>query len=314
MSASSIPNLSSLRRGGGGRGRGLRTSTEQSPAEKNATIRHTDNDAATSRMSAVAAGYLQDDFVALLTNENWQRRLPLMNRGTYVRTSGIDRIVDIFLASTKGHRQIISLGAGSDTRYLRLKQANKHENATYIELDLWENVDTKIARLQQPDCVTKVKNLCNIDLSKAATSNHELHLNDYHLIACDLRRLPTSPEWLDPDLPTLLISECCLIYLSPQEADNVLSYFTSRCKSSLAAVVYEPIRPHDSFGRTMISNLVSRGIQLKTIEKYADLDKQRIRLETLGFSAQTADVEFIWKSWISQEEKERIEALEWMDE
>jgi len=45
-------------------------------------VRNTDNDAATSRLSAVDAGYLEDPFARLLTSgEGVNRRLPLMNRG-----------------------------------------------------------------------------------------------------------------------------------------------------------------------------------------------------------------------------------------
>lgn len=45
-------------------------------------VRNTDNDAATSRLSAVDAGYLEDPFARLLTpGDGVHRRLPLMNRG-----------------------------------------------------------------------------------------------------------------------------------------------------------------------------------------------------------------------------------------
>lgn len=82
MAASSIPNLNSLRRGGRGHARGG-LSGRTTHVDKEAVIRSTDNDAATSRMSAVEAGYLDDPFAVYLTDENWQRRLPLMNRGSY---------------------------------------------------------------------------------------------------------------------------------------------------------------------------------------------------------------------------------------
>ena len=72
----------------------------------------------------------------------------------------------------------------------------------------------------------------------------------------------------------------------------------------------------------MISNLASRGLQLQTLDKYHDLKQQRGRLEAFGFRDETqrsggadaADIDFIWRRWITQEEKERVEQLEWMDE
>jgi [phosphatase 2A protein]-leucine-carboxy methyltransferase len=93
MAAPQIPNLNSLRRGGlRGRGRGSGTQEgwrpgESRPGQRQNTdeiIRNTDNDAATSRLSAVDAGYLDDPFARLLSMEDdIPRRLPLMNRGWF---------------------------------------------------------------------------------------------------------------------------------------------------------------------------------------------------------------------------------------
>lgn len=45
-------------------------------------VQNTDHDAASSRQSAVDAGYLDDPFAGLLTvGDAISRRLPLMNRG-----------------------------------------------------------------------------------------------------------------------------------------------------------------------------------------------------------------------------------------
>lgn len=79
MSAPAIPNLNSLRRGRGGARGGF--SGRSNVPDKDAIIRSTDNDASSSRMSAVEAGYLDDPFAKHLCDGTWQRRLPLMNRG-----------------------------------------------------------------------------------------------------------------------------------------------------------------------------------------------------------------------------------------
>lgn len=87
MSVPQIPNLNSLRRGGPrGRGRGsgerAHGGAGRQQVDHDQIVRNTDNDATTSRLSAVEAGYLQDPFARLLTmGEGVQRRLPLMNRG-----------------------------------------------------------------------------------------------------------------------------------------------------------------------------------------------------------------------------------------
>lgn len=100
MSAPQIPNLHTLRRGGprsraGGAGgfAGLNDRPHQSRPDKDNIIRNTDNDAAASRLSAVEAGYLDDPFAKLLsTNEEFSRRLPLMNRGRVVNSQAMGLI------------------------------------------------------------------------------------------------------------------------------------------------------------------------------------------------------------------------------
>jgi [phosphatase 2A protein]-leucine-carboxy methyltransferase len=81
-------------------------------------------------------------------------------------------------------------------------------------------------------------------------------------------------------------------------------------------VLYEPIRPDDAFGRTMEANLASRNIHLHTLKKYVSLTRQRIRLKSAGFEHgfRAADTEFIWRKWVTEEEKVRVAALEMLDE
>lgn len=163
-----------------------------------------------------------------------------------------------------------------------------------------------------------------------------LHSPSYHVHPVDLRSLSTNSDpstilpGVERGLPTLLVSECCLIYLSPSEAAQVVTFFTQHLfrpgsgnnesdmgpSAPLGLVLYEPIRPDDAFGRTMVSNLATRGIQLQTLHKYASLEAQRCRLKEQGFgdSQAAADIEFIWKHWVSEEEKERVSGLEMLDE
>ena len=87
----------------------------------------------------------------------------------------------------------------------------------------------------------------------------------------------------------------------------------------------------------MTSNLTARGIQMQTLEKYSDLDAQKRRLVEFGFTSESPisiavtrytgsegaggsfgpnamDLDSIYKQWVPRDEKERVEALEWMDE
>lgn len=280
-----------------------------------AIVQQTDHDASSSRMSAIALGYLEDSYVQdfFPSGTDVPKRYPIINRGTYVRTKAIDLLVTRFLQTEpKQKKQILSLGAGSDTRFFRLWTtcAYAGSRVSFHELDFEENVFPKRAALRNSERLAGVLR----EVEKAGSS--------YTLHALDLRDLtekspPPIPN-LDPDLPTLLLSECCLCYLPPDTATSVLQYFSMNIAAPLAIVLYEPIRPFDAFGKTMVANLASRGIQLQTLKRYSTLAAQRERLRLAGFeSGQGArDVQHLWESeqWIDADERERVEKLEWLDE
>jgi [phosphatase 2A protein]-leucine-carboxy methyltransferase len=269
--------------------------------------------------------------------------------GTYVRTCAIDRLVDDFLGSyQQSTKQIVSLGAGSDTRFFRLKQKYPSVPLLYHEFDFPTNTAAKIKQMRMPPFVHSVKVLCNVDLISAGAivptdvaenesiqfhadhSNYRLHPLDLRTLSRPSRNLSQieqefSQYGISRDVSTLLLSECCLIYLPPDDADSVLSYFTSAFGPStpVGVIMYEPIRPHDAFGRTMVSNLTARGIHLQTLNAHDSLATQKERLRRHGFGstrgseaegAEAADIDFIWQHWIEEPEKERVESLEWMDE
>ncbi|OCL01264.1 leucine carboxyl methyltransferase 1 [Glonium stellatum] len=334
MPAPEIPNLKSLlasRRGGQqrGRGRGILTSGakhESSDADKDRAVQNTDQDAATSRLSCIELGYLEDPFAKAFATQPTIRRLPLLNRGTYVRTTAIDILVDKFLSTSPTElKQIVSLGAGTDTRYYRILSKYPSIKVIYHEFDFPSNTATKIATIQKtPSLLAQIRQSL-LDPSDLKISVDKTFLTSpfYNIHAIDLRTFSTSPAPTIPNLsattPTLLLSECCLIYLQPADASAILFSFLTTlipAPTPVAVVLYEPIRPHDAFGRTMEANLASRNIHLHTLKKYGSLTRQRIRLKSAGFEHgfKAADTGFIWQKWIAEEEKERVAALEMLDE
>jgi [phosphatase 2A protein]-leucine-carboxy methyltransferase len=82
--------------------------------------------------SAVNAGYLSDPYAASITKispSTVSRRVPLINLGTHHRTWALDQLVTNFLNCRHSDgevkkKQIVSLGAGSDTRFWRLMVSN----------------------------------------------------------------------------------------------------------------------------------------------------------------------------------------------
>lgn len=318
----SIPNLNTFRRGRGGPrlrrgGRGIPDDDGgQSPeASRDNIIQQTDHDATSSRMSAIALGYLDDPFARELfpIGQEVPKRYPIINRGTYVRTRAIDQLVTRFVqAQPKQKMQIVSLGAGSDTRFFRFWAISlfKDCGVEYHELDFEANVNQKRFMIRNSARLSSY-----VDQAEKSGSFYRLH-------AMDLRDLtakspPIIPN-LDSELPTLLLSECCLCYLPPDAATSVIQYFTMHINVPLALILYEPVRPFDAFGKTMVSNLGSRGIHLQTLKRYSTLEAQRQRLRLAGFTAGQGarDVHQLWESddWVNQAERDRVAELEWLDE
>lgn len=249
----------------------------------------------------------------------------MCDKGTYVRTKAIDRLVDQFLASEPATtKQIVSLGAGSDTRYFRLMCRNPRPLLVYHELDFPTNTTHKISAIKKSSSLTG-------SISEpllVSTDGTKLDSPNYHIHAVDLRTFylpqpsqtpPSAPHDLDPSLPTLLISECCLIYLTPDAADAVVNYFTGHifpASTPIGLVLYEPINPFDAFGKVMVSNLAARGIILQTLHKYNSLEAQRERLKMYGFTEgrEALDVDAIYEKWVGEEEKDRVNKLEMLDE
>lgn len=155
-------------------------------------------------------------------------------------------------------------------------------------------------------------------------SSDYLSSNGYHVHPIDLRELdtekplPRTLSHIDRELPSLILSECCLIYLDPVLADKAATYFTKFLLSPevpLGMVLYEPIKPNDSFGKVMVSNLAARGIELRTLMKYGSMEAQAARMRSYGFDgSQGMDVNELWLTGSDDEEKARVAGLEMMDE
>lgn len=57
-----------------------------------------------------------------------------------------------------------------------------------------------------------------------------------------------------PEIPTLVLSECVLIYMDAEFGDRIIQWFGQQVPSA-AFITYEQILPDDAFGRVMLQNL-----------------------------------------------------------
>lgn len=326
-----------------------------SPREKkDKSIRATDLDALSCRFCANAKGYFvpSDVYIKDLL-QSYEHNLqycqgytpmsvgralrtlfkdpkyPLINRGTFFRTKLINTIVERFISSHE-ECQIISIGGGSDTRGFRVLQDHP-TGVRYMEIDFVELVKIKKSAIllsatllqivgQAPE-QTPLK-----DKASFESMDPEIHTSRYDLIALDLRDIDLRGKerlssYLKDDVPTLVISECVLCYLTPEDNEKVLEFFKNELKD-LAVLMYEPMGLGDAFGQTMEQNLTSRGIDLHTFKKYPDLKAREMFFkETLGFSrVKSTDLAEVGGystndlSWLLREEVARATKIEMIDE
>jgi len=110
-------------------------------------VRATAGDAVRCKWSMVEKGYMKDGFVCnFIPLRRPRRASPLINRGTYARTKVIEIVVKQFLTSTlqtKLPKQILSLGAGSDTLFWRLQESDLAPKGGFYEVDFAQTTRRK---------------------------------------------------------------------------------------------------------------------------------------------------------------------------
>jgi O-methyltransferase involved in polyketide biosynthesis len=144
---------------------------------------------------------------------------------------------------------IVSLGAGYDSTYFWLKSQNLQTEITYIEVDFADVVKRKA---QVIDATESLKGLVPSDFSQTS-----LLTKDYKLIAGDVRDgayILSQMGDADKELPTLVLAECLLVYMSAEDSDSIMGWL-SEAFPKVALINYEMINPDDKFGSMMVDNL-----------------------------------------------------------
>ncbi|KNE71020.1 hypothetical protein AMAG_15278 [Allomyces macrogynus ATCC 38327] len=284
-------------------------------------VRGTDDVAALSRLSAVQVGYMTDAYAPVFVSSSAAhaaRRPPLINRGTFARIHAFDRALELFIARVTKDGvpgQVLSLGAGTDTRWMRFKDQLAAASVRYFEVDFPETVMHKISCLRRhrkvyaellPGATFDGKH------TTMATPNGQ-----YTLLGGDLRAWLAVVERLsacgfDATRPTLVMAECVLVYVDPPAVMTLLSWIQAQLPSA-AIVSYDHIVPDDAFGQMMLRNLSEQGIELPGIHAVPTVDAHRAQLSEFA-RVETMDMNEYWAKHVPDEEKARIAKLEIFDE
>ncbi|CAG9466985.1 unnamed protein product [Pedinophyceae sp. YPF-701] len=288
-------------------------------AGSDAAVQLTNDDAQVSKLSCVKKGYFKDDFVHFFVRRA-QRRPPLINRGYYARYSCIRDLREQFFDACKGRKcQVLCLGAGFDTAYLQSKaEGGVPETCEWFEVEFHAVCSRKCMAFEKhPELKRAVGDdgqvAVDVDAGKI-TAPH------YRLVPGDLRRLEQVSQALlaagfDPALPTLVVLECVLVYLEPEEGDAVARWAGSFLAGEACCVVYEQVNPHDSFGKQMLLNLEARGCPLRGIFGTPTLAAHEERFLRGGWTkARATDMRAAYVGCTDPADRLRAERLEIFDE
>ncbi len=255
---------------------------------------------------------------------------PVINRGTWLRTISIDMIINKFLQQFKNEKvQILSLGAGSDTRAFRILPKH-HKNVDYFEVDFENSCKIKKYAILSSEelCkalfITKTEEKLPTNHNEFVTQSSSLESDCYHLIACDLRTLkdrkdalPSSFDW---NKKTLVLSECCICYMGTEDSNNLLLSLKQNLSQGIF-LVYDPMGGEKSnesrYGEVMVRNLRTRGIEMPNLMVYNTIEKQHQRFLQFGLCNSNlivCDMRFVYENWIPRDEIFRVSKLEMLDE
>lgn len=284
----------------------------------------TNDDAAICKYNAVLKGYYKDSFVShFLSNKAKSssiKKAPEINRGYYARSASIAYLVEQFINENPSC-QIISLGAGYDSLYWRLKSFYSNQNCSPQKQLTYVEIDMNVVTVHKLMAIRRHRELADL-LSSVRYKGEGLHSDQYHLVSFDLRQVGKSTLeeklfkdcQLDPSKPTLCITECVLVYMSNQDS-SLLIQWLSNSFNNLSFLNYEQCNMKDRFGDIMLSNMNARQCDLMGVEACESLDTQMDRFKSHGLThAMAWTLSDIFNKNLSPADVSRIEDIEFLDE
>ncbi|XP_054713034.1 tRNA wybutosine-synthesizing protein 4-like [Uloborus diversus] len=278
-------------------------------------VQTTNDFSCVSKLSSARKGYFNDEFLQFFVQEQ-KIRAPIINRGYYVRFKAMEQVLKSWFLQIKSKaveaNQIISLGAGFDTTYFRLRKHNELLTGTkYIEVDFPEVMIKKLECIKKSEL--KDFSECSKDSSAIVATS-----KDYIMLGANLNDLEELNRcfeaiWINYSIPTLFISECSVIYMDTNSSNDLLSWIQKRFSHS-AFCAYEQVYPWDAFGIVMQRHFESQGCPLISLLKYPDENQRKSRFTDMGW--QSCYIVDMYRFFLSLplDEKRRIQSLELFDE
>lgn len=220
-------------------------------------------------------GLLHDKYIHYFLNHHHHHRgnlkrftkPPIINRGTFLRTISIDSLTREFIklnSTTSGKSyQIISFGSGFDTRLFRFVEEFNKElgNLKYFEIDFDFVIEEKKRIIENTPELIELEldgHWCPIKFDLNIKSEDEIS-NLFKGFDFDV------------ESPTLILAECCLMYLTPLSGDHLISWAAKTLKY-VTFCSFDPVLSDDlesdRFAKTMLDNFQQRGLSIDALLAY----------------------------------------------
>ncbi|KAI2802789.1 Leucine carboxyl methyltransferase 1 [Blomia tropicalis] len=271
----------------------------------------TNNEASRSKLALNELGYIEDRFVGFFTQMPL-KRTPEINRGYYSRVYAIAHSVETFCRREGATAQIVNIGSGFDTLFWRLKS---NTFSTYVDVDSTDVVEHKIRAIKQhPELLEP----CGTLNGQSNTSN--FHSDRYHAIAQDATKGRQLIDKLvnkcaiNRNQPILFIFECVLLYWS-EEARTNLFYALNKQFTNCNIVIFDIVNTMDKFSSLMQQSLYESNTPLLGANSTRTLEDWNQQLQRSGARhVQSWLMTEVYQKLIDQNEKSKIERIEFLDE
>ncbi|NXV51169.1 TYW4 protein, partial [Uria aalge] len=260
-------------------------------------VQGTGGSSAVSKCSAAARGYIQDRFLQLLVGRR-RRRAPLIHRGYYIRARAVDHCVQDFLLKTRSHprTQIVSLGAGFDSLYFRLKDVGLLRHTVVYEVD-FPNVACQKATL--------IKRTKELSALVGDTGGEGLGMI--------FRESILNTKRLEEANITSAFKKRCMMVEELQS--YALIQWAAEHFSRACFLLYEQMHPEDPFGRVMQQHFSQMNSALNSLARYPDCEAQQMRFFEKGWTeCSVMDMNEFFTCCTPEDEQQRMQALEPFDE
>lgn len=279
-------------------------------------------DSLSCKYSAYRLKYFDDPYVEKVFNELGGstpiRRSPIIHRGYYTRYECFTKVLNLFLERTsQGNRQIVFLGSGFDTLTLTPYTGASATGIRTFEVDFPEIVNKKVEVFR---AIPSITSLLTTEEALPMISPRFTRMGAHTFIGEDLRNskgvvAALMECGLDSSVPTLILSECVLVYMGREVTLNLCGELAQFLSGDALWMTYDMISPSDVYGRNMIRNLQAAGFEIPGIKDFPTLEEQKNRFLHTGWAtARSCTMRHYYDKLLPAPCRDRLFTLEMMDE